>query len=126
MRRDHRPYYIKKASQKFSEFYVNHFLRPQLESLGRGAIFVKPWYVKFFGSAIELGDYVNVVASADRKVSLGVWSAKETQNKGRIQIGDYCLVCPGVRIGSAHEITIGRNSMIASGAYITEIGRASW
>ncbi len=120
MRRDHRPYYIKKASQKFSEFYVNHFLRPQLESLGQGAIFVKPWYIKLFGSAIELGDYVNVVASADRKVRLGVWSANETQNKGRIQIGDYCLVCPGVRIGSAHEITIGRNSMIASGAYITD------
>jgi acetyltransferase-like isoleucine patch superfamily enzyme len=120
VRRDHRPYYIKKASQRIAEFYVNHFLRPQLESLGKGFTFVKPWHVKLFGSAIELGEYVNVVASADQKVRLGVWSAKENKNKGRIKIGDYCLVCPGVRIGSAHEVVIGNNSMIASGAYITD------
>jgi acetyltransferase-like isoleucine patch superfamily enzyme len=120
VRRDHRPYYLKKASQKFSEFYVNHFLRPQLDALGKGFIFVKPWYVKLFGSTIELGDYVNVVASADRKVRLGVWAARDNQDMGRIQVGDYCIICPGVRIGCAHEITIGNNSMIASGAYITD------
>ena len=120
MRRDHRPYHIKKASQKISEFYVNHFLRPQLESLGKGFTFVKPWHVKLFGSAIELGNYVNVVASADQKVRLGVWAEKEKNEKGRIKIGDYCLICPGVRIGSAHEIVIGHNSMIASGVYITD------
>ena len=120
MRRDHRPYYIKKASQKISDFYVNHFLCPQLEFLGKGYTFVKPWHVKLFGSPIELGDYVNVVASADQKVRLGVWAEKEKKEKGRIKIGDYCLICPGVRIGSAHEIVVGNNSMIASGAYLTD------
>ena len=120
MRRDHRPYYIKKASQKISKFYVNHFLRPQLESLGKGFTFVRPWHVKVFGSPIELGDYANVVASADQKVRLGVWAEKEKKEKGRIKIGDYCLICPGVRIGSAHGIVIGNNSMIASGAYLTD------
>lgn len=118
MRRDHRPYYIKKAFLKFSEFYVNHFLRPQLEALGKGFTFVRPWYVEIFGAPVELGDYVNVVASADRKVRIAVWSEKE--DLGRIRIGDYCLISPGVRIGSAHEIIIGDNCMMAHGAYITD------
>lgn len=118
MRRDHRPYYIKKAYQKFQEFYVNHFLRPQLESLGEGFTFMRPWHVKIFGAPIELGDYVNVVASSDKMVRLAIWS--EQPNKGRIQIGNYCLICPGVRIGSAHEIVVGDNCMIASNAYVTD------
>ena len=118
MRRDHRPYYIKKAFLKFSEFYVNYFLRPQLDSLGKGFTFVRPWCVKIFGAPIELGDYVNVVASADRKVRLAVWS--EEKDRGRIRIGDYCLISPGVRIGSAHEIIVGDNCMMAHGAYLTD------
>lgn len=118
MRRDHRPYYAKKILLKFSEFYVNHFLRPQLDSLGDGFTFVRPWYVEIFGSPIELGDYLNVVASADRKVRLAVWSEKK--GLGRIQIGNYCLISPGVRIGSAHEIIIGDNCMMAHAAYITD------
>jgi acetyltransferase-like isoleucine patch superfamily enzyme len=118
MRRDHRPYYIKKAFLKFSEFYVNRFLRPQLDALGKGFTFVRPWYVEVFGAPIELGDYVNVVASADRKVRIAVWSEKK--DLGRIRIGDYCLIGPGVRIGSAHEIIIGDNCMMAHGAYLTD------
>ncbi len=118
MRRDHRPYYIKKAYQKFQEFYVNHFLRPQLESLGEGFTFMRPWHVEIFGAPIELGDYVNVVASSDKMVRLAIWS--EQPDKGRIKIGNYCLICPGVRIGSAHEIMVGDNCMIASNAYVTD------
>ena len=97
---------------------MNHFLRPQLDSLGNGFTFVRPWNVEIFGSPIELGEYVNVVASADRKVRLAVWSEKK--NLGLIQIGNYCLISPGVRIGSAHEIIIGDNCMMAHGAYITD------
>jgi len=118
LRRDHRPYYIKKAYTKFEEFYVNHFLRPQLDVLGEGFTFMRPWHVEIFGAPIELGDYVNVVASSDKSVRLAIWS--EQPDKGRIQIGNYCLICPGVRIGSAHEIVVGDNCMIASNAYVTD------
>ena len=118
MRRDHRPYYIKKAFLKFQAFYVNHYLRPQLESLGKGFTFMNPWHVEIFGSPIEIGNYVNVVASADRKVRLAVWSEKK--DLGCIRIGDFCLICPGVRIGSAHEISMGNDCMVASGVYITD------
>jgi acetyltransferase-like isoleucine patch superfamily enzyme len=118
LRRDHRPYYIKKAYTKFEEFYVNHFLRPQLESLGKGFTFMRPWHVEIFGAPIELGDYVNVVASSDKMVRLAIWAEKP--DLGRIRIGNYCLICPGVRIGSAHEVVIGDNCMIASNAYVTD------
>jgi acetyltransferase-like isoleucine patch superfamily enzyme len=118
LRRDNRPYFVKKAYLKFEQFYVNHFLRPQLESLGKGFTFMRPWHVEIFGGPIELGDYVNVVAASDKKVRLAIWS--EQPDKGRIRIGDYCLICPGARIGSAHEIRIGDNCMIASNAYITD------
>lgn len=118
MRRDHRPYYIKKAYLKFQKFYVKHFIQPQFKHLGRGFAFMKPWHVEIFGSPVEIGDYATVIAAADRKIRLSVWPEQEGQ--GRISIGNYCLICPGVRIGSAAGVAIGDNCMIASGAYITD------
>lgn len=118
MRKDHRPYFIKKAYLKFQEFYVNHYLRPQLESLGRGFTIMRPWHVRIFGSPIVLGDYANVVAASEKKVRLTVWS--EIAGMGRITIGNYCLICPGTRISSGHEIVIGNSCMVASNAYITD------
>ena len=118
MIKDHRPYFIKKAYLKFQRFYVNRFIRPQLESLGPGFTFMKPWHVELFGSPIIIGKHVNVIASPDKKVRLSVWPEKE--NQGLIHIGDYCLICPGVRIGSAASVEIGNNCMLASNAYIAD------
>ncbi|MFH2218448.1 MAG: acyltransferase [Pseudomonadota bacterium] len=118
MRKDHRPYFIKRAYLHFQEFYVRRFLRPQLESLGKGFSFINPWHVEIFGSPVALGDYVTVIASFDKKVRFSIWAEKK--GKGRIHIGDYALILPGVRISSASEIIIGSNSMIASHTYITD------
>ncbi|MFH1136935.1 MAG: acyltransferase [Pseudomonadota bacterium] len=118
MIRDHRPYYLKKAYRRFEEFYVRHWIRPQLESLGEFFTFVKPWCVEIFGQPIVIGDCVNVIASPDRPVRLSVWS--ELEGQGRITIGDNCLICPGVRLGSARGISIGDNSMLANGVYVTD------
>jgi len=74
MLRDHRPYRVKKAYLKLQDFYVEHFLRPQFTSLGKGHTFIRPWNVEVFGTPIEVGDYVNVIASRDRKVRLTVWT----------------------------------------------------
>jgi acetyltransferase-like isoleucine patch superfamily enzyme len=74
--------------------------------------------VDVFGSPIDIGDYVSIIAAPDNRVRLSVWADK--QFSGRIRIGDYCLLCPGVRISSASQINIGDNCMIASGAYITD------
>ena len=118
MLHDHRPYRVKKAYLKLSEFYVEHFLRPQFASLGKGHTFIRPWNVEVFGAPIEIGDYVNVIAARDRKVRLTVWT--DRKDPAGIRIGNYCLVCPGVRLSSATEIVVGDNVMFASGAYVTD------
>ena len=118
MRKDHRPYYVKKIYTRFQELYVKHLIKPQLSSLGVGFTFMKPWHVKIFGDTIHIGHYATLIASSDNKIRLSVWSDHTT--KGLIRIGDYCLICPGVRIGSADSITIGNNCMLASNAYIAD------
>lgn len=121
MKRDHRPYFIKKLHLGFQQFYTRRFIEPQLESMGKGCLFIKPWHVDIFGAPIEIGDYAMVVATPDKKIRLSIWSQQEGQ--GRITIGKYSLVCPGVRLGSATEITIAENCMLASNVYITD---ADW
>jgi acetyltransferase-like isoleucine patch superfamily enzyme len=118
MLRDHRPYRVKKAYLRLQNFYVEHFLRPQFTSLGGGHTFIRPWDVEVFGEPIEVGDFVNVIASRDRKVRLTVWSDRE--NPAGIRIGNYCLICPGVRLSAATGIAVGDNVMFAYGAYVTD------
>ena len=118
MRRDHRPYYIKSAYLKLQDFYVRHFIKPRLEKLGKNFSFIKPWHVEIFGPSIEIGTCASVIAARDKPIRLAVWS--ETSDRGEIKIGNYCLICPGVRVGSGLSISIGDGSMIASGVYITD------
>ena len=118
MQKDHRPYYIKKAYLAFQRFYVRRFLRPQFARLGIGTTFMKPWHVELFGAPISMGDYANVVATSDNKVRLSVWS--ESPARGRITIGRYCFIGPGVRITSAAEIILGDSCMLAANVYITD------
>ena len=118
MRKDHRPYVLKRAISKFQRFYTEHFLRPHFDALGKAPMIIRPWQVEVFGAPVIIGDYASIIAAADNRVRLSVWTDK--QISGRIQIGDYGLLCPGVRISSASQIRIGDNCMVASGAYITD------
>jgi acetyltransferase-like isoleucine patch superfamily enzyme len=118
LRRDHRPFFIKKARQNFEAFYVRHFLQPQFDFLGEGCLAVRPWHVQVFGGPIVLGKFAHIVASSDGRIRLSVWA--ERAGRGGITIGDYCLLCPGVRISSGHRILIGDNCMFANGVYVTD------
>ena len=118
MIRDHRPYFVKRAYLKFQAFYTRHFLEPQFDFMGRTPTFMKPWHVELFGTPIRLGDCANVIASPDGKVRLSVWSQRH--DMGRIVIGNHCLICPGVRVGSARDVTIGNDCMLASRCYVTD------
>lgn len=118
MRRDHRPYFVKKAYLNFQAFYTRRFLEPQLKSAGKRFQVIKPWHVEIFGGPVEIGDCATIIAAPDGKVRLSVWPA--SQGKGVIRIGSYSLICPGVRIGSAEAVAIEDNCMIASRAYITD------
>ena len=104
MIKDHRPYAIKKAYLKLQRFYARHFLAPQLAQLGRGFTFMRPWHVELFGAPISIGQFATVIATPDKKIRLSVWP--DQSGKGHITIGNYCLVCPGVRISSAAGITV--------------------
>ncbi|MDO9514860.1 MAG: acyltransferase [Syntrophales bacterium] len=118
MQRDHRPYFLKQMDIRFQKWYVNHFLRPQFEYLGRRCTFMKPWHVEIFGGSVSLGECPHVIAASDKKVRLTVWP--NPGKEGRIRIGDYCLICPGVRISAATEIIIGDSCMMAQGVCITD------
>lgn len=118
LRRDHRPFFLKKAYLNFQQAYARIFLAPQLDRLGTGYMVIHPWNIEVFGAPISIGSYANILSSSDKKVRFTVWP--EEKGKGAIDIGDYCLISPGVRISSADHIRIGSNTMIASHAYITD------
>jgi len=118
VKKDHRPYCVKKLYTRLQALYVKHYIKPQLSFLGKGFTFMKPWHVKFFGAPIHIGHCATLIAASDNKVRIAVWS--ENKHKGSIFIGDYCMICPGVRIGSADSIHIGDNCMLASNAYIAD------
>ena len=121
MKRDHRPYFIKRLCSRYEIWYADRFLRPQFELLGRETTFMKPWYVEVNGGPVYLDDYANVIATSDNRVRFTVWTPEG--EKGFIKIGKYALICAGVRISAARNITIGDNCMMANRVYITD---ADW
>jgi len=118
LKRDHRPYFVKRLDLSFQQWYANHFLRPHFDYLGEGALFLRPWYVEVFGGPITVGDFANIIATPDKRVRLTVWS--NTEAEGSIHIGRFCLICPGVRISSALGISIGDSCMMAQSVHITD------
>ncbi|MDM8514969.1 acyltransferase [Desulfobacterales bacterium HSG16] len=118
MRKDHRPYIIKKAWLDLQKWYARYFLKPQFDKLGKGCTFMRPWHVEIFGSRIELGKFATVIATSDKKIRLAVWG-RNTED-GQIKIGNYCLISPGVRISAAEKIIIKDSCMFASRVYVTD------
>lgn len=121
MRRDQKPYGLKRLLGIFENRWTEHFIRPQLDHFGAGCMIMKPWYFKLYGPGISLGEAVHVVTAKDRTVRLTTWSHDE--GEGCIEVQDYALLCPGVRIDSATSVVIGQSTMLAAGVYITD---ADW
>jgi len=119
--KDRRPYYLKRLYFKFQAWYAAHFIRPHLLSLGEGCHFIRPWHVSIFGTPISIGRHTHVICASDSNIRLVIWAKDD--NGGCIDIGDYCLISPGVRITSASRIEIGNNCMLANGAFVTD---ADW
>jgi acetyltransferase-like isoleucine patch superfamily enzyme len=118
MRQDRRPYWVKKSYLLFRHWYSNHFLAPACDSLGPNHTLMKPWYISISGPNIDIGKCVTIIAEPGNRVQIGVWGREADQ--GRICIGDYVLISPGVRISAGDEIIIEDNAMIANGVYITD------
>lgn len=118
MRRDHRPLWLIKAYNGYERKWAQHFLYPQFEQIGNDCHIAKPWHLRLSGSGISMGNYVHVQPSKTNDISLTSWQWDEAPSS--ISIGDFCLLTPGVRISASKSITIGRGTMIASNAYITD------
>ncbi len=118
MRHDLRPYWLKKLYLKYSHYYTRHFVEPRCEALGEYEMIMQPWHVKISGSNINIGKCFTAIGEPMHPVEIGVWGREP--NQGRITIGDYVLISPGVRISASDEIIIGDSVMIANGCYITD------
>ena len=121
MRRDHRPYFLKRFHQRFEHAWANHFIRPQLESLGDEFLIMKPWNLLVNGPNIYLGNHIHVITASFRKVVLSTWEHQD--GVGRIDVGEAALLCPDVRIDSATHVEVGPDCMLASGSYVSD---ADW
>jgi len=121
LRKDRRPYWMKKLYENIQDKYFKHFVKPGFEYIGKGCYAIKPWHIELFGSPVKGGKFINFIAAGDKKIRLTVWT--DCENTKGIELGDYVLVCPGVRISAATQISIGSNCMLASGVYITD---ADW
>ena len=121
IRKDNRPYWLKKLSNRLINIYVDQFLKPQFLRLGRGGAFFKPRFIKLFGTNISIDDYPTLIGAPDAFMQFTAWNVGGWH--GSIEIGKYCLITPGVRIMAAEKILIGDSCMIAHGAYISD---ADW
>ncbi len=118
MRRDLRPYWLKKYYLKFRQWYVQHFIAPKCDHLGNYSTVMKPWYVNISGPNIVIGDSVTMIGERDSPVNIGVWGREP--GLGSITIGNAVLLSPGARISASDEIVIGDSVMMANGVYITD------
>lgn len=118
MREDRRPYRVKKYYLSFRRWYSNHFLRPACDFLGEHHTIMKPWHVLISGPNIEIGKCATIVGEPYSPVKIGVWGREPGQ--GRIKIGDYVMISPGVRIAASDEIIIGDGVMMANSVHITD------
>ena len=121
MRHDHRPYALKRLLNIFERAWFRHFTAPQLDAVGSGSLIMKPWHLHIHGRGIHFGEAVHVITSKDRTVRLTTW--QHEGGGGEIHIHDHALLCPGVRIDAASKVVVGRGTMLAAGAYLTD---ADW
>lgn len=112
MRKDHRPFWLKKLLARVNRWYSHYHVRPHFDQLGKGARFLAPRTLQVNGPFIKAGRFLHLISSANKPVKLTTWGDKSHQ--GKITMGDYCLIAPGVEITSMVQIDIGDNCMLAT------------
>lgn len=118
MRRDLRPYFIRRILNGWNRFYVKRFIEPAFDALGPHPDITSPRNVEIWGGGITAGANLHLHASRGSLVRLATWRTGERE--GRIEIGDHVLISPGTHIVSSERIVIGSNTMIASNCYISD------
>jgi acetyltransferase-like isoleucine patch superfamily enzyme len=119
LRKLNHPYYLFNWALKYEGWYAQRFLHPQFDSLGEGCRFIAPKHYDIVGSNIHVGSHSRFMALKEAPVRFSIWP--DPAYEGRISIGDYCVINPGVRITSASSIEIGNNCMLAMYAYLMDM-----
>jgi acetyltransferase-like isoleucine patch superfamily enzyme len=119
VRKDHRPYYVKKWLARLNERYAVRYLHPQFDSIGEGSELRNPRCMEVMGPNIHAGRHLHAMATRDAPIRLIVWP----ESGGHIRIGDWVALSPGVRITCSKSITIGDGCSIAQRVFITD---ADW
>jgi len=118
MRKENRPFFYLRFKRWINAGYIERFIRPQFDHLGKSPAIASPRSMQIFGKNIRAGNYLHIVSDRNKPVCLTTWSSKQAQ--GKIQIGDYCLIAPGVSINSATDIRIDDACMIAADVVISD------
>ncbi|MDP2124772.1 MAG: acyltransferase [Parvibaculum sp.] len=118
MRRDSRPYFVRRIINGWVRFYTQRFLVPGFDAIGPGLDVTSPWNIELWGGGITAGANLHLHAADGNYVRLATWRTGERE--GRIVIGDHVLISPGTHIVASEEIRIGSNTMMASGCYISD------
>lgn len=118
MRKDHRPYWLKRWQLRFRNWRMRHFLLPQFDAVGTEPEIMDPASVRVFGRKICLGDYPHLISTPDNPIRLTTLGHRGKE--AAITIGDCVLISPGVRISAEESIVIGNACMIAANVYISD------
>lgn len=118
MRREHRPYWLKRYQARRNDAWARRHLHPQFDAIGPGCAFINPRQVEIVGPDIRIGRECHINAEPTRATRLCCWFAGE--RVGKITLGDHVLISPGTRIISSYGIEIGSNTMLASDVYISD------
>ncbi len=121
MRKTHHPYWAEKLAERLNRRVARHFIHPQFDALGREPRFVGIRYLDIRGDNIRAGDHFHAYATHSQPVSFA--TDPFDGGEGAIEIGDYVIVAPGVRIRSAIHVRIGDDCMLAENTFITD---ADW
>jgi acetyltransferase-like isoleucine patch superfamily enzyme len=110
---------MRRAHDLYQRKWQRWFLEPQFEAVGEGLDTSLPWRTEVFGPNVWLGKHIHIKNSPSHITHFCTWP-DEDQNRGRIEIGDYVLITPGVRLLAARSITIGNNVMLASDVLVSD------
>ena len=119
MRKDHRPFWLKRALTAYHRTWAEHFLCPQFDAVGPGLIVWNPRHIEVNGAGVRLGSNIHMMATRDAPIRFTCYA----QPGGRIDLGDCSIVLPGVRLSAATQIRTGKNCMFATHSYVTD---ADW
>ncbi|MES1990500.1 MAG: acyltransferase [Pseudomonadota bacterium] len=98
--------------------YVNRFVVPCFDEVGGGLSISSPRNLEIFGGQIRIGKHAHIHAARGNLTRLCTWTTDGRE--GRITIGDHVLISPGTHIVASESISIGHNTMFASGCYISD------